>query len=100
MAKVKGVKRQPQRSCIICHRTLSKRELTRIVRTPAGEIAIDPTGKIAGRGAYLCSDVQCWLAALQQKRLEHALKVTLTAEQQSTIAEYAARLSGSSGEVR
>jgi uncharacterized protein len=86
------VKRQPQRTCLGCRRVLSKRELTRIVRTASGAIAIDATGKLAGRGAYLCSNKACWLAALAQKRIGPALKISLTAEDNAKIEAYAAQL--------
>lgn len=86
------VRRQPQRTCIACQRTDSKRALVRLVRRPDGDVLIDATGKLAGRGAYLCADRSCWLRALAQKRIDRALKVTLTAEQAARLAEYAAGL--------
>jgi len=86
------IRRQPQRTCIACQRTDSKRQLVRLVRRPDGEVLIDPTGKLAGRGAYLCASRSCWLRALAQKRVERALKVTLTEEQAARLADYAAQL--------
>ena len=71
---------------------MPKRELTRIVRRPDGEVTIDLTGKISGRGAYLCSDKKCWLEALEHRRLEHALKVALTTQQHEAIETYASQL--------
>ena len=75
-----------------CHRIMPKRELTRIVRRPDGEVTIDPTGKVFGRGAYLCSNRKCWLEALKHRSLERALKVALTAQQYETIEAYASQL--------
>lgn len=86
------VRRQPQRTCIACQRTDSKRQLVRLVRRPDGEILVDPTGKLAGRGAYLCTNRSCWLRALEQKRVGRALKVTLTEEQAARLVDYAAQL--------
>ena len=37
-----------------------KKEMVRLVRTTAGVIEIDTTGKKEGRGAYLCRDWTCW----------------------------------------
>ncbi len=68
----------PQRTCVVCRRTLDKRALVRIVRTPADGIVIDPTGKRAGRGAYLCHDDQCWEQALKTRVLDRALRAELT----------------------
>jgi uncharacterized protein len=88
----KGVRKQPQRTCIACQRTDAKRGLVRVVRTPTGEVAIDLTGKLAGRGAYLCKDKRCWLAALERKRIEQALRVELGTEQRAMLEQYAAQL--------
>ena len=71
---------------------MPKRELTRIVRKPDGQVTIDPTGKMAGRGAYLCSNKRCWLAALRKKSIERALKAPLTDEEHARIEEYASQL--------
>lgn len=51
-----------------------KKELLRVVRTPDGEVILDPTGKKAGRGAYMCPCEQCLTKAFKEKRLEKALK--------------------------
>jgi len=88
----KRARRHPQRTCVGCHRIMPKRELTRIVRKPDGEITIDPTGKVSGRGAYLCGNRECWLKALKHKGLERALKVPLTRQQRETIEAFAAEL--------
>jgi hypothetical protein len=52
-----------------------KRELVRVVRTPAREVRVDPTGKAAGRGAYVCPTDACAEAAVRDGRLSHALEV-------------------------
>jgi hypothetical protein len=59
-----------------CHSVLPKRTLVRLVRRPEG-VQIDPTGKLAGRGAYLHNRRSCWEKGLKGP-LAHALKVTLT----------------------
>lgn len=68
----------PQRTCVVCRRTFSKRELNRIIRSPEGEVRYDPTGKAAGRGAYLCNDFACWEKAITGNFLDRALKTKLT----------------------
>jgi len=68
----------PQRTCVVCRRTLSKRELNRIVRSPDGDVYYDPTGKASGRGAYLCNDLLCWEKAISGSFLDRALKTKLT----------------------
>ena len=46
----------PMRTCAACRQVRAKRSLTRIVRGPDGRVAVDPTGKAAGRGTYICND--------------------------------------------
>ena len=52
-------KKIPQRTCMGCQTKKDKRDLVRIVRSPAGEISVDLTGKKPGRGAYICHDLEC-----------------------------------------
>ncbi len=52
-------KKIPLRMCVGCREMKPKYELVRIVRTPQGEIKIDPTGRLNGRGAYICKDEKC-----------------------------------------
>lgn len=87
MAPVKQprLRKQPQRTCVGCRVVKSKRELVRIVRTPAGEVVLDATGKLAGRGAYVCRQKTCLLAALEHERLEKALETSLTADQRAAL---------------
>ncbi|MFQ3566492.1 MAG: YlxR family protein [Aggregatilineales bacterium] len=70
-------KHVPMRTCIICRQKASKRMLTRVVHTEQG-LQIDPTGKMNGRGAYLCDSVACWERAVVSDALSRALKVVLT----------------------
>ena len=74
---IQRVKHIPQRTCVGCRTVLAKRQLIRIVRTANG-VVVDPTGKLAGRGAYLHDRRSCWEAGLGGS-LAHALKVDLTA---------------------
>ena len=69
------VKHIPQRTCVGCRTVLPKRTLIRIVRTADG-VAVDPSGKANGRGAYLHDRRSCWEKALRGA-LAHALKTEL-----------------------
>ena len=68
-------KHVPVRTCVACRRTDAKRGLFRLVRDADGRVAVDPTGKRAGRGAYLCHDPACWEQALKRRGLERALRI-------------------------
>lgn len=91
MAK-KTVRRKhvPQRTCVGCREVLPKRSLIRIVRSSDG-VQVDPTGKIAGRGAYLHNQQSCWERGLKGP-LAHALKTELTDEERERLAAFAATL--------
>jgi predicted RNA-binding protein YlxR (DUF448 family) len=69
-----------------------KREMTRVVRTPQGQVEIDPTGKRNGRGAYVHQARSCWEAALSGDRLAHALKATLSDPDRQALETFAVSL--------
>ena len=73
-------KKIPLRRCAGCGEQKEKRALVRVVRTPEGEVILDPTGKANGRGVYLCPDKACLLKARKAKRLEHSLDVPIPDE--------------------
>lgn len=76
-----------------CRQVNPKRTLVRLVRTPEGRVEIDPTGKRAGRGAYLCSAPACWELGLKRDRIARALRTKLLPEDAAQLAAYAATLS-------
>lgn len=80
------IKHVPQRTCIGCRSVLSKRELIRIVNTPQG-LLVDPTGKAAGRGAYVHNIRSCWEQALKGP-INHALRIVVTAEDRERIKQF------------
>jgi predicted RNA-binding protein YlxR (DUF448 family) len=49
----------PMRTCAVCREVKPKRSMTRVVRAADGSVSIDPTGKAAGRGTYVCDDSAC-----------------------------------------
>lgn len=73
-----------------CGQVQGKREMIRIVRTPEGQVEIDPTGKRNGRGAYIHLARTCWEAALEGGRLAHALKISLDAAGRQALQDYIA----------
>lgn len=73
-------KKIPMRQCLGCREMKPKRELIRVVRTPAGEISLDFTGKLSGRGAYLCPDPACLKKVQKSRAVERALDAAIPAE--------------------
>ncbi len=80
----------PQRTCVGCRETLSKRALIRVVRTPEG-VRVDPSGKLPGRGAYLHDRVTCWERGLKGA-LGNALKTTINTEEREALLAFMATL--------
>lgn len=70
-------KKQRPRTCVGCGEESPKRELLRIVRTPEGEVKLDPTGKANGRGTYICRKLECVKLARKKKALSRSLKTTV-----------------------
>ena len=59
-------KRIPERMCVACRQMRPKNELLRIVNTVDG-VAVDGTGKLNGRGVYLCRCKECVTKAIKSK---------------------------------
>jgi uncharacterized protein len=76
----------PQRTCIGCRETQSKRSLIRVVRSEQG-VQVDPTGKLPGRGAYLHDRRSCWEKGMKGS-LEKALKKELTPEDRERLIAF------------
>lgn len=82
------MKKKPQRSCVSCRTVKDKSDLLRVVVTPDGDVAYDPTGKLAGRGAYLCRNEECITAELKKAaKLSKGLKKPLTDEEIKELAK-------------
>jgi len=77
----------PQRTCIAYRQVEGKRALIRIVRTAAG-VVVDPTGKQAGRGAYLHPDQRCWALILRGNRIDQALRTKLSPAERQALVEF------------
>ncbi len=73
-------KKIPQRQCMGCRERKAKRELIRVVRTPEGNVNLDFGGKMNGRGAYVCPQLDCLKKAIRSKALERSLEVEIPQE--------------------
>ncbi|MBE6766896.1 MAG: YlxR family protein [Ruminococcaceae bacterium] len=77
----------PMRMCVGCGEMKPKSELVRVVKTTEGEIKLDKTGKLNGRGAYICREEKCLLAAQKAKRFEKAFSSAVPEAELEKIAE-------------
>lgn len=92
-------KHLPRRTCVGCGTVDVKRALIRVVRTPEGGVLADPTGKKAGRGAYLCPNPQCWDRAIKKGALERSLKTRLSPTDIDSLRSYSQDLKAPIGEA-
>ncbi len=81
------MRKQPVRTCVACREGKPKAEMLRVVRTPDGEIKIDPTGKCAGRGAYVCNEPSCVEKCVKKRIFDKVFGVRLSDEDYASIAE-------------
>ncbi len=70
-------KKIPQRQCMGCRERKAKRELIRVVRGTDGNVTVDFSGKVNGRGAYICPDPECLRKAQKAKSLERSLETSI-----------------------
>ena len=71
------MKKIPMRMCVACREMRAKKDLMRVVRTAEDGLALDLTGKLSGRGAYLCRDAACVQKAIKTRALERALEAPM-----------------------
>jgi hypothetical protein len=90
--KPSQVRHIPERTCVACGTVGPKWRLVRLVRASDGGVEVDPEGKKAGRGAYLCPAPECWQVGLKKGRLEHALRTTLTPHNREQLLRYSAEM--------
>jgi len=69
------MKKIPMRKCLATNNSFPKNELIRIVRTPEGEIKVDLTGKLNGKGAYISKDIKALEILKKKNLLKNALGV-------------------------
>ena len=69
-------KKVPQRMCVVCRTNKPKKELIRIVKKD-DEFFIDKTGKMSGRGSYICDSHDCMTKLIKQKVLNKIFKCNI-----------------------
>jgi predicted RNA-binding protein YlxR (DUF448 family) len=80
-------RKTPMRMCVGCREMKPKKELLRVVKSPAGLIAFDRVGKAPGRGAYACPNPDCLKKAQKSRALDRALETTVPAEVFETLLQ-------------
>ena len=70
-------KKIPMRQCMGCRERKAKKEMIRVVRTTEGYVQLDFSGKVGGRGAYVCPDLECLKKCRKSRALDRCLEVTI-----------------------
>ena len=78
-------RREPERTCLGCRGRAPRRALLRVVRRPDGQVVVDPTGRAAGRGAYVHATETCLSRAARGGSLGRALRAPLPAAQAARL---------------
>ena len=68
------------RKCVACGENKAKKELIRVVKNNENYVDVDLTGKMNGRGAYICSNSNCLEKAIKKKQLSRALDIDIPDE--------------------
>ena len=74
------LKKIPERTCIGCNEAKPKKELLRIVKDKENKISIDLSGKMNGRGAYICNNIECLEKAIKSNRLSRVFEQNIDKE--------------------
>ena len=83
-------RRIPTRTCVLCRERRNKGDLLRIVRTPEGQVVFDRSGRLDGRGAYVCDDNDHWGGGANRAnrgKLNHALEIDIDESMMRSLYE-------------
>jgi predicted RNA-binding protein YlxR (DUF448 family) len=75
-----AIKKIPLRKCTGCGEMKSKKEMVRVIKTAEEQIFMDLTGKMNGRGAYVCRSEECLKKAIKTKAIERSLGISVSSE--------------------
>ncbi len=84
---MEGGSKVPMRTCIACRTEMPRRDLLRIVRSPEGEVKLDFSGKLPGRGAYVCKKEACIRLLGRKRPLSRIFSVPVPEEVYSRLEE-------------
>ena len=74
------MKKIPMRRCLATNESFPKKDLLRVVKTPEGEVKVDLSGKLNGKGAYISKSVEALNLAKKNNVLGRALEISIPEE--------------------
>ena len=87
-------KKIPMRQCIGCGLMREKKQMIRVVRTPEGEMTLDRSGRMNGRGAYICPSRECLEKAIRNRGLNRSFRTEVSAEVTERLRQEIADIEG------
>ena len=82
------MKQLPQRTCIGCNSKKDKKDLIRVVKNKNNEIKVDLSGKMDGRGTYICKSEECLNKAIKNKRMVRAFEMEISDDVYENLKKY------------
>ncbi len=82
----------PQRSCVGCRQRKNKGDLIHLVLEHDGNVRVNSSQKMSGRGAYLCPKRNCWEIGIRENRLENSLRVKLSSYNRQALIDFSNKL--------
>lgn len=80
-------KKIPMRTCVGCRESKPKKELLRMVKAADGKVMVDRTGKLNGRGIYLCRNTECFEKAKKKKAIGRGLELNINDQAMEELYE-------------
>lgn len=80
-------KKIPERQCVGCGQMHEKRSMYRVIRDQEANFVLDKTGRMNGRGAYLCPNPDCLKKAIKTRGLERSFKTVIPKEVYQSLEE-------------
>jgi predicted RNA-binding protein YlxR (DUF448 family) len=84
----------PKRTCVACRQRKDKVDLIHLVRNHDGNVMVDTSGRIPGRGAYLCPRRDCWEIGIRQNRLEYSMRTKFSSDNRQALIDFYTKLLG------
>ncbi len=77
----------PERTCVACRKKSYKQDFLKVVKN-GEEVQIDETGKLDGRGAYVCKNEICIRKAIKTRAFNRSFKCNINEDFYKNLENY------------
>ncbi len=81
------LKQMPERTCVACRKKSNKQDFLKVVKN-GEEVQIDETGKLDGRGAYVCKNEICIRKAIKTRAFNRSFKCNINEDFYKNLENY------------